>query len=155
MNQCLTFGVFQINRYGFLVAVRGEIIGAFRCILAFLVFQEWRAPEPRVIAFARFFDLDNLRPQIAQNLCAKGPREHAGEVEYANAFKRFFHFRAPVSVSSIKAPAKTIPIAKPGPAGRDSFCISGQILFCLNIYKASPSPCKSPAQAPNVIAIKI
>ena len=55
-----------------------------------------RAECAQIIAIALAFQLDDFRPQIAQHLCAKRARHHAGQVNHAQARERtglwgFYH----------------------------------------------------------------
>ena len=71
-----------------LVAVGAQVIRRFVRFAAIGRGQKGRAPVARVVAGAGALDLDHVGAQIGQGLRAPRPGQHAGEVEYADAFER-------------------------------------------------------------------
>src|SRR5262249_54440432 len=46
-----------------------------------------RRPRPGIVAFGRFFDLDDVGAHVAEEHGAKGPGEDAGQVDHAKSVK--------------------------------------------------------------------
>jgi hypothetical protein len=83
-HQRLARGLGNVAGHGALVAVGAQVISRLG-VRALRVLQEGRPPGARVIAAARPLDLDHVGAQVGQGLGAPGAREHAGEVEDADA----------------------------------------------------------------------
>ena len=90
-RQGLAFGLRDIKGQGAFVAVRAEVVGGLRGVLARLVLEEGRAPFAGVVAFARPLDLDDVAAQVAEQLGAGRAREDTGQVEDAEAGERCGH----------------------------------------------------------------
>ena len=77
-------GVLEIERDGLFVAVDGKKVSAE-------VAEEGRAPPAGLVAAPGFFDLDDARAFVAEELGAEGAGEDAGEVGDENAVQREVH----------------------------------------------------------------
>ena len=84
-NQRLAFGFGNVTGQRTLVAIGAQVVGNLLRLRALRVFQEGRASGPRVVAGAGAFDLDHVGAEVGERLGAPGAREHAGEVEDADA----------------------------------------------------------------------
>src|SRR5690606_35272330 len=75
----------DVERDGFLVPIRTDVIRGFGRVLAFRVLHIGRPPAASVVAGAGPFDLYDFCPQIGKILGAPGTGEHASEIKNANA----------------------------------------------------------------------
>ena len=85
MEQRLPVGFGQIEGEPALVAVGTQVVGGQ------LVAEERRAPGAGVVAGAGAFELQDLGPEVAEELGAERPGEDAGGVEDAEAGERGVH----------------------------------------------------------------
>ena len=85
-------GRAQVDRDASLVAIEGDERRAHSCVRIehFLCHAE----VARLVAAARFLDLDHIRAEVAEDLRGRGPREHARQVENAYAGKYVPHGRS-------------------------------------------------------------
>ncbi|MNI70665.1 hypothetical protein D3C73_1264890 [compost metagenome] len=77
----------DIQRHRHLVAVSGQVVGGFGGVVARFVLQVGRPPGARIVARAGPFDLDHFGAKVGQVLGAPGARQHAGQVQHADAGK--------------------------------------------------------------------
>ena len=115
-RQFLAFRRRDIQRDRALVAVHPDEIGAL-----LRARHHRRGEAASVVARSRLFDLDHVGTQIAEHLRTGRPRQHAGQVEYAQARKgtsRCAHAKAPDGLPTGYRSA--IDAGKPGgaPGGR-------------------------------------
>ncbi len=75
----------DVQRHRQLVAVGREVVGRLGGVVAGRILQIGRPPGARVVARAGPFDLDDFRTQVGQVLGTPGARQHAGEIQHANA----------------------------------------------------------------------
>ena len=87
LHQRSTLWLRQIDGDGFLVAIGGKKIGGVAGA-AVRAIQERRTEAPRLVAFARPFDLDDVRAEIAKNLRRPRSRQHPGKIQHLNMRKR-------------------------------------------------------------------
>jgi len=73
----------QVERDGLLVAVDREEVGRLA------VGEERRAHDPHRVAAVGVLDLDHFGAHVGEQHRAVRPREHAGEVEHADALEEF------------------------------------------------------------------
>ena len=85
LGDLLAFGLRDVERDRPLVAVDGEVVGAFAGVLAVAALDERRAPFARVVALAGPLDLDDVGAQIAEHLRGGRAGQDAGQVENADA----------------------------------------------------------------------
>ena len=81
MKDAQAFGLRQIQRDAALVAIAGEIVCA-------QVPGKRRAPASRLVAGPGPFHLDNVRAQIAEDLAAERPGQHARGVEDSDSMEQ-------------------------------------------------------------------
>src|SRR6185295_10225302 len=74
------FGVLEVERDAFLVAVDAEEIRA-------LAAKKWWSPRAGVVAFARLFDLDHARAHVAEQHRAVRARQHPRQVEHGDSIE--------------------------------------------------------------------
>ena len=74
-HDVLAFRMSDIDRNGALVPVGAQIIGSYRSILPLIILDPWRPPAPGIVARPRALHLDDIRPQVRQNL----PRPRTGQ----------------------------------------------------------------------------
>ena len=72
-------GICQVRRTAELVAVGGEVVGAFPAVI-----EGW-SPSAGIVAGSGAFDLDDIGPQIAEGGGAVRPGEHPREVKNADS----------------------------------------------------------------------
>ena len=80
----------EIDAGRFLAPVGRKIVGAEKIALVFSG-DEGRSPAPRVVALARPFDLDDLGPEVGQELRGPWPGENPAQVENAQPVEARFH----------------------------------------------------------------
>ena len=78
----------QVDGERTLVAVGGEVIGAFAGLVAVRIAQEGRSPAAGVVAAAGPLDLDHVGPEIAEELGGGGTGEDARQVEHLHPGER-------------------------------------------------------------------
>jgi hypothetical protein len=88
LDQCLSFGLAQVHCHGSLVAIGAHIVSRFPRCVAVDVSKPGRSPCARIVTRSGTFDLDDVRPEIGQQLAGPWPREHSREVEDTQARKR-------------------------------------------------------------------
>ena len=83
-HDVLAFRLGDIDRDGALVPVGTQIIGSHRSILPLIILDPWRPPAPCIVARPRALDLDDIRPQVRQNLPRPRTGQNARQVQHAN-----------------------------------------------------------------------
>src|SRR5579864_854943 len=80
MKNIRAFRLRQVERDGAFVAIAGEIISRKRP-------GKWRAPAAAFVAGARSFELDDIGPQVAEQLATERAGQDARGVEHANSMQ--------------------------------------------------------------------
>ena len=83
-HDVLAFRLGDIDRNGALVPVGTQIIGSHRSILSLIILDPWRPPAPSIVAGPRALHLDDIRPQVRQNLPRPRTGQNARQVQHAN-----------------------------------------------------------------------
>ena len=83
-HDVLTFRLGDIDGDGSLVPVGTQIIGSHRSILPLIILDPWRPPASGIVARPRALHLDDIRPQVRQNLPRPRTGQNARQVQHAN-----------------------------------------------------------------------
>ena len=102
-----SFGVLEIERDAFLVAVDAEEVRAFAA-------KERRAPATGVVPSARLLDLDDPGAHVAEQHRAIRPGKHPGEVENRETVERTRHLQTILSSLAMLAVAPDSRAFPPG-----------------------------------------